>query len=262
MTRREQLLLVIVAASVLAGAAALYVYNRDDGGPAAGVSVEEAVVAPTEAPADVETRRVEPVTEDEPLAVEPVEIEAAPTVAASIMGAVRRPGMYEFDVDSRVQDLVDAAGGVTEDADVSDINGAARLIDGSTLTIPVRGVAVVADGTLVARGGQSAAELNPAEYTISGWRSSMTAAAPAPGAGVESPGGPAPQSGSAAPGLINVNTASKEQLESLPGIGPKLAQEIINYRALTKFASVADLDNVSGIGPKRLEAIRGLVTAP
>ena len=228
MTRREQLLLAIVATSLLAGAAALYVYNRDDGGPAAGVSVEEAVVAPTEAPADVETRRVEPVTEDEPLAIE---IEAPPTVAASIMGAVRRPGMYEFDVDSRVQDLVDAARGVTEDADVSDINGAARLIDGSTLTIPVRGVATVADGTLVARGGQSAAELNPAQYTILGWRSCMTEAAPAPGVDAGASGTPAPQSASAAPALINVNTASKEQLESLPGIGPKLAQEIINYRA-------------------------------
>lgn len=259
MTRREQLLLVIVATSVLAGAAALYAYNRDDGGPGAGVPVDEAVVAPTEAPADVETGRVEPVTEDEPLAIE---IEAPPIVAASIMGAVRRPGMYEFDVGSRVQDLVDAARGVTEDADVSDINGAARLIDGSTLTIPVRGVAVVADGTLVARGGQSASQLNPAQYTISGWRSGMAEAAPAPGAGVESPGGPAPQSGSAAPGLINVNTASKEQLESLPGIGPKLAREIINYRTLTRFKSVADLDNVPGIGAKRLEAIRGLVTAP
>ena len=170
--------------------------------------------------------------------------------------------MYEFDADSRVQDLVDAAGGVTEDADVSDINGAARLIDGSTLTIPVRGVATVADGTLVARGGQSAAELNPAQYTISGWRSCMTEAAPAPGVDVGASGTPAPQSASAAPGLINVNTASKEQPESLPGIGPKLAQEMINYRALTRFKCVDDLDNVAGIGPKRLEAIRGLVTAP
>ena len=257
MTRREQLLLAILATSVLAGAAALYAYNRHDGRPA--VPIEETVVAPADAPADVETGRVEPVAEDEPLAIE---IEAPPTVATSIMGAVRHPGMYEFDADSRVQDLVDAAGGVTEDADVSDINGAARLIDGSTLIIPVRGVATVADGTLVARGRQSAVELNPAQYTISGWRSGITTAAPIPGAGVESPGGLAPQSGSAAPGLINVNTASKEQLESLPGIGPKLAQEIIHYRTHTKFKSVDDLDNVSGIGPKRLEAIRGLVTAP
>jgi len=260
MTRREQLLLAIFATSVLAGAAALYVYNHDDGEPASGVSVEEGQVAPTDARADVEAGRVGAVTEGEPLVIEPGDIETPPTVAASIMGAVRRPGMYEFDADSRVQDLVDAARGVTEDADVSDINGAARLIDGSTLTIPVRGVAVVADGTLIAHGGQSAAELNPPQYTISGWRSSATGAVPEQGAGTS--GTPAPQSGSAAPGLINVNTASKEQLESLPGIGPKLAQEIINYRALAQFASVADLDNVPGIGPKRLEAIRGLVTAP
>ena len=57
-----------------------------------------------------------------------------------------------------------------------------------------------------------------------------------------------------------VNTASVAALETLPGIGPKLAGEIAAYRAHTPFTVVDDLLNVSGIGPKRLEAIRPLVT--
>ena len=61
-------------------------------------------------------------------------------------------------------------------------------------------------------------------------------------------------------GLINVNRASAEELESLPGIGPVLAEAIVHYRNTRPFESVEELTHVRGIGPKRLEAIRPLVT--
>ena len=61
-------------------------------------------------------------------------------------------------------------------------------------------------------------------------------------------------------GLLDLNSASQDELETLPGIGPKLAAEIIAYRSRAPFASVDDLTNVSGIGPKKLEGVRNLVT--
>ena len=61
-------------------------------------------------------------------------------------------------------------------------------------------------------------------------------------------------------GLIDLNRATADQLETLPGIGPKRAQDIINYRQQHPFTSVEDLDNVRGVGPKTLETLRPLVT--
>ncbi|MBN2308263.1 MAG: helix-hairpin-helix domain-containing protein, partial [Candidatus Hydrogenedentes bacterium] len=138
---------------------------------------------------------------------------------------------------------------------LSDINLAAPLMDGSTLTIPDCGVTGAEEGRLVVRGGRSTAVHNPPQYTISGWQ---------PGAGAH--GGPAGADGGAAgtspgaSGLIDLNRATQAELESLPGIGPKLADEIIRFRKDSPFRRVDDLLEVHGIGEKRLAAIRGLVT--
>ncbi len=70
------------------------------------------------------------------------------------------------------------------------------------------------------------------------------------------------QSGTLQRSRININTASAQRLEELPGIGPAMAQRIVAERSVRKFSSVEDLERVKGIGPKKLEKIRPYVTAP
>jgi competence protein ComEA len=263
MTRREQLLLLIVGASVLLGAAALYVHDRNI---QSAVPEVQAVQPP---PADAVA--VIPLEQSKPLAAplpEPLDLpapvpEPPPPIGVSVAGAVRAPGLYKLDGDVRVKDLLDKAKGPTEEADLSDINLAAKLIDGTTLTIPARGVAELAGRRLVAKSGQAAADLNPPQYTISGQRAFTE---PPPSSSTGAPDNkPVPQeiARPAAPtstGPVDLNTATAEMLEALPGIGPKTVEKIMAYRTRTPFTCVDDLANVSGIGPKKLEMLRPLVT--
>jgi competence protein ComEA len=192
-------------------------------------------------------------------------------------GAVGHPGLYKLEPKSRVQDLIDASGGLLDSADISDINLAAQLIDGTTLIIPSRGDSERKGRNLVLRGARDAASHNPPQYTVSGWSvsSGNNAIADAPTEPVrKNPTDentdtsvahtPASASPAASPsgksGLIDLNSASQEALESLPGIGPKLAERIIAFRSRSPFTSVEDVKNVSGIGDKRYDAIQPFVT--
>jgi competence protein ComEA len=167
----------------------------------------------------------------------------APTrrIAVAVRGAVEKPGLYRFEGDARVQDAVDEAGGAASEADLSDVNLAAPLIDGTTLTIPAN-----------TRDAYAARRLNPAEYTVSGWRPDSAASsghAPATHASGEH----------SSSGRVNINTAGQAELEGLPGIGPALAARIIQHRAEAPFRRAEDLQHVSGIGEKRFEAVRDLI---
>lgn len=280
MTRREQLLLIAVAGAICLGAGTLVFYrlSRPDA-PQVVSQVEKATAKPKAAPPSAPQPQPSPL-EAEPAASPtpalaaipapgppdaapaPPPAEAKREVAISLMGAVQRPGVYVLEEGARVKDLVEKGGGLLDDADTGDINLAARLVDGTTLTIPVSGRAVNDKGTLIMRGGQSAADLNIPQYTVQGWTPERST--PQPAAATSAP--PAATATAVAPavaiagGIIDVNTATEEQLQELPGIGPKLAHEIVAYRSQNRFATVEDLNNVPGIGPKRLDAVRNLVT--
>jgi competence protein ComEA len=149
----------------------------------------------------------------------PVPASASPTgspLIVDVAGEVRKPGVYEFAEGQRVIDAVNRAGGPTAKADLSSLNLAAPLTDGTQVLVPSSaGVAGV-------------------------------------------PGMPGATTGT---GLININTASASELETLSGIGEVLAAEIVSYRTENgPFASVDELDEVSGIGPATLEDIRDQVT--
>ena len=144
----------------------------------------------------------------------------AARVVVDVVGAVRRPGLYRLEQGSRIADAVARAGGATPKAELAQVNLAAPLADGEQVVIPKRG----------------APEIAPAG----------------------APGSPAGAGPGAAP--IQLSTATLEQLDTLPGVGPATAQKILDYRAKHgAFSSIEELDAVSGIGPKRLDQLRDLV---
>ncbi|HMJ35795.1 MAG TPA: ComEA family DNA-binding protein [Baekduia sp.] len=148
-----------------------------------------------------------------------------------VVGAVRHPGVYRLRVGLRVQDAIRRAGGVRSGADLQAINLAAKLADAQQVVVPRR----------VTSAGASTAGAGAAVASAGG----VVGSAGAPGAA-----GPP----------VNLNSATAEQLDTLDGVGPATAQKILEYRAQHGgFRSVEDLGQVSGIGPKRLEALRARV---
>jgi competence protein ComEA len=165
-----------------------------------------------------------------------VERAATGRVIVHVAGAVRKPGVYRLAGGARVADAVERAGGATGRADLGGVNLAAKLEDGRQIIVPVRprsGAQAAAASGVTASGGGAGG---------------VTAAGAA--AGGAAGAGPA-----AAP--VNLNTATPEQLDTLPGVGPATAQKILEYRQQHGgFGSVDELGQLSGIGEKRLAALR------
>lgn len=150
---------------------------------------------------------------------------AAGVLLVHVVGQVRRPGVVRLPPGARVLDAVTAAGGATSIADLNHLNLARVVADGEQIVVPRPGESFPAGGV------------------------------PVPGgAGVGSSGqGP---SGVGAGALIDLNTADASALDSLPGVGPVLAQRILDWRAQHgRFSAVDELNEVSGIGDKLLAQI-------
>jgi comEA protein len=148
-----------------------------------------------------------------------------------VVGQVRTPGVVALPAGARVRDAVERAGGALPGADLSAVNLARPLVDGEQLRVPRPGEAVTAPG--------------------------------APGAAAPSWGTPAGPGGAggAGAGPVNLNTATQQVLEELPGVGPVLAERIIAWRdEHGGFTSVDELAEVSGIGEKMFAQLQGKVT--
>lgn len=156
------------------------------------------------------------------------------TLVVDVQGAVAQPGVRQLPAGSRVADAIDAAGGYAVDADLeaaaTAINLASPLVDGGQVRVPRVGEAVAAaPGT--------AASAAPGGAT-------------APGTVVATGGGP-----------LNLNSATPEELEALPGIGPVTVQKIVAARQEKPFASLQDAVDRGVINRGQLEDIQGLATA-
>ncbi|MFZ4301188.1 helix-hairpin-helix domain-containing protein [Streptomyces cinereoruber] len=151
-------------------------------------------------------------------------VSSAGKVVVDVGGKVRRPGVLTLPAGSRVADALRAAGGVRSGADLTGINRARVLSDGEQVLVDVPGAQV---------------------------------AGPGPGSG----GGAGGTGGGSVPGTpVSLNTATVEQLDTLPGVGPVLAQHIVDHRTEHGgFRSVAELREVTGIGERRFADLEPLV---
>ncbi|MEV5928258.1 helix-hairpin-helix domain-containing protein [Streptomyces cellulosae] len=144
----------------------------------------------------------------------------APEIVVDVSGKVRDPGVHRLPAGSRVDDALKAAGGVRPGTKTGGLNRARFLVDGEQLVV--------------------------------GGPASAAAAAPAAPAGTGAAAGPT------AP--VSLNTATVDQLDTLPGVGPVLAQHIVDYRTRNGgFRSVEELREVNGIGDRRFADLRDLV---
>jgi competence protein ComEA len=152
----------------------------------------------------------------------------ASQVVVYVTGCVRKPGVYRLAPGSRAGDVVAAAGGTTAGADCAQVNLARVVKDGEQLAIP--------------RAGE---------------RTAVTAAGGATPGDARGPSG-----GAAAPGApVDLNTADEAALDALPGVGPSTAKKIVDDREKNgPFKSAEDLMRVAGIGPKKFDSLKDLVT--
>ena len=173
------------------------------------------------------------------------------TVRVHVAGAVNNPGVYTLPAQGRAVDAIAAASGAAADADLDRVNLAGALSDGVQIYVPHRGE-TAAPAQIQPNGGTA----NAGQGNAANGAAQNNAAQPQPARTLTASG--SAQKGSTP---VNINTATAEELQSLPRIGPAMAQRIIAWReAHGGFRSVDELDAVPGIGPSMLENLRPLVT--
>jgi competence protein ComEA len=171
-----------------------------------------------------------------------------PEVRAAVGGEVISPGTYVLRGDARLSDLVTAAGGYTDRAERTALNPAARVSDGMEYIIPTQTAKAAASPTRAATVSASPAPTIQAAGTA--LPPSAAASRPPRAAGTLP-----------APGRVNINTATKEELEALPAIGPTIAQRIVDDRTTNgPYKQIEDLARVRGISARTVDQLRERIT--
>ena len=167
-----------------------------------------------------------------PIFREAKETDAAKLVRVHVSGEVRKPSLFTLPNGARVVDAIKKAGGATSQADINNLNLATKLQDGQKIAVPRRGQnadRVLEVGNLNV---ENIASTNPLQNGAAKRLSRV----------------------------VNINSASATELETLPGVGPAIAARIVVERARKPFTSVQDVDRVNGIGPKKLQQIAPHIT--
>ena len=179
------------------------------------------------------TNRVRPA----PIVIVPPEPTASPKPTTTpgpmrvyVNGEVAAPAVYELPPGSLVQQAIEAAGGFGEEANTAVVNLAQPLSDGAQVYVPSRTEVAAAPAVVVNNRTTAIDVLGETAVTNSG-------------------------------GLVNINMATAEELDTLPGIGPSTAQKILNYRDENgRFNAIEEIMNVSGIGEAKFNNVKELIT--
>ena len=197
--------IIVIVAVIVIGIIGYYIYGREKGG--ADIIENEEILVKTD---DKQENKNE-------------------KIMVHITGAVKNEGVVKLSENSRITDAIEAAGGLTDDADMSKINLAYVLEDGIKIKIPSK---------------NDVEEVLNEEATEN---EQLVQSIPEGNTKSEK-------------GIVNINKATQTELETLPGIGPSIALKIINYREENgKFSSIEDLKNVNGIGDSKFENIKNYI---
>lgn len=161
------------------------------------------------------------------------------TVRVQVSGAVLEPGIYDVPASCRVEEAIAAAGGMTENADSERVNLVRKVRDGMQIRVPVKNAARTSrtqrkSAQAKSGLGESASKKYGSAKAGPGRNSSMMQS-------------------------VRINSASAGELQQLPGIGPALAQRIVQTRSRGRFSSADDLLRVPGIGKAKLAKLRNYV---
>lgn len=163
----------------------------------------------------------------------PATVETVRLISVYICGEVRNPGIYEAPQGAMLNDIIEDAGGLTENASVNNINLVYQITGNMSIYIPSEdeikngftgGDIIRQDGVYV-WGNSSGGSSDPGGSTL----------------------------------MVNINTAALDELKSLPGIGEVTAQAIIDYRNTTPFSAIEDIKNVTGIGDSKFNRIKDYI---
>lgn len=156
-------------------------------------------------------------------------------ILVHISGCVKEEKVVTLKSGSRIQDAINSAGGLSKDADLTNINLAYILEDGEKIYIPKKGEELSQDSLIYSESsvGTDASVRSSSTHTSSSNKTTK----------------------------ININKAGQSELETIPGVGPSTALKIVNYREENgKFKSIEDIKNVSGIGDAKYEQMKEYIT--
>lgn len=163
----------------------------------------------------------------------------AKTVRVQVSGAVLEPGIYDVPASCRVEEAISAAGGLTENADSERVNLVRKVRDGMQIRVPVK------------KAARTSRTQRKNAQAKSGLGASTTKKSSSTRAGTEK--------NNSAVQIVRINSAGVSELQQLPGIGPALAQRIVETRNSGRFSSADDLLRVPGIGKAKLAKLRDYV---
>lgn len=165
-------------------------------------------------------------------------------IVVYVAGAVEEPGLVHLPIDARLNDALKQVNPLPE-ANIDLMNPAEKLKDGQKITVPYKPAAQLSGGQNPPNPGASAST-GPGSNTSAGSGTALPSSV---------------NIGNSASGLININTAGVSELDKLPGIGPALAERIMQYRNdHGAFSKPEDLQEVSGIGSKTYEKMASMLT--